>query len=81
MTGIISSFEKGYESFFGVSTGRAIYQIIVEGGYCFQFDQSDLPEKVFLKLKKGQNITAVGKVSEGWFGYINGKLDNCRLSK
>jgi len=84
LTGIITSFEKGYESFFGVSTGRAIYQIKIEGGYCFQFNQSDLPEEDFLRLKKGQTITVVGKVPKGgggYFGYMNGMLDNCRLKK
>jgi len=84
LTGVINGFDKGYESFFGISTGRAIYQIKVEGEYCFQFDQSDLPEEVFLRLKKGQSITVVGIVPSGgggWFGYINGKLDNCRFVK
>jgi len=82
LTGVITDFAKGSQSFFGITTGRKIYQIKIEGEYCFQFDQSDLPEEVFLRLKKGQTITVVGQVPKGgggYFGHVNGKLDNCRF--
>jgi len=80
LTGVITGFNKGYESYFGITTGRAIYEVSVEGGYCFWFNQDEFPEEVFLRFKKGQNITVVGQVSWGGFLY-NGKLDNCRLVK
>jgi len=85
LTGVINGLGKGFEGFGGIDL-REVYKVYVEcdgRNYYFGFNQDEFPEEVFLKLKKGQSITVVGKVPRGdWLNeLIYSRLDNCRLVK